>query len=99
MTVQFEHKGSTLTGKPEGRMDTATSPELAQQLQPEMEGVTDLIMDLEKIDYLSSGGLRLLLTTEQTLEDRGGAMKLIHVNEYIMEIFEMTGFTEMITIE
>lgn len=99
MTVQFEHKGSTLTVKPEGRMDTATSPELAQQLQPEMEGVTDLIMDLEKIDYLSSGGLRLLLTTEQTLEDRGGAMKLIHVNEYIMEIFEMTGFTEMITIE
>ena len=99
MNVEFLKDGTTLTVKPEGRMDTATSPELESLMQPQMEGMKDIIMDLEKVDYISSGGLRVLLTVEQDMEDRDGSMKVIHVNPLIMEVFGITGFLELLTIE
>jgi len=99
MTIAFEKNGTTLTVKPEGRMDTATSPELNQRMQPELQGMNAVIMDLEKVDYVSSGGLRLLLELEQRMEECGGSLKIIHVNSYIIEVLDMTGFIDILHIE
>ncbi len=95
----FEKQGSRLTVKPEGRLDTATSPILESEMQPYLDTVQDVVMDFTKVEYISSGGLRLMLTTDQQLESRGGSLKIIHVNENILEIFSLVGFTDIITVE
>ena len=99
MTINFEKNGTTLTVKPEGRLDSANSPDFEQRLEQEMDGITQLIIDLEMVEYVSSGGLRVLLGAQQEMEDRGGAMKVIHVNSHIMQIFDMVGFLDIITVE
>ena len=99
MNIEFIKNGTTLTVKPEGRLDTATSPELEKRMAPEMEGMTEIIIDMERVEYISSGGLRVLLAAEQEMEDRDGQMKVIHVIEHIMKIFGMTGFLDIITVE
>ncbi len=99
MDHEFIKNGSTLTVRPAGRMDTVTSPLLHQQILSELEGITELILDLERVDYLSSGGLRVLLALDQEIKSRNGNIKLLHVNEYIREVFEITGFLPMLTIE
>lgn len=95
----FEKIGSLLTVKPDGRLDTATSPILEQELQPYLEGVENVIMDFEKVEYISSGGLRVLLAIEQQMEDRGGSLRLVHVNDNIIEIFELVGFMDVVTVD
>ena len=95
----FEKQGSQLTVKPEGRLDTASSPVLESEMQPYLDGVQNVIMDFTKVEYISSGGLRLMLTTDQKLENRGGSLKIIHVNENILEICYLVGFTDIITVE
>ena len=82
----------------EGRLDTVTAPELEQELNESLEGISDLTMDFEKLDYISSAGLRLLLSAQKRMSAQG-QMKLISVNPTIMEIFEITGFSEILTIE
>ena len=82
----------------EGRLDTLTAPELEQAFADSLDGVSDLTLDFEKLDYISSAGLRVLLAAQKTM-NRQGRMKLTHVNETIMEIFEVTGFSEILTIE
>lgn len=99
MNTHFEKNGTTLTVKPEGRMDTRNSPVFERLIQPEIAGMTEVIMDFEKVEYISSGGLRVLLSLEQEMEDRGGKVRVIHVNDYIMEIFELTGFLDILTVE
>ena len=64
-----------------------------------MEGIKNVIIDFERVDYISSGGMRMLLTVAQAVDVKGGTVKLIHVNEYIREIFEMIGLAEMIQAE
>ena len=95
----FEKKGSLLTVKPEGRLDTAASLTLSEELEAQLDGVTEIIMDFEKVEYIASSGLRVLLTAEQRMEECGGKMKLIHVNEYIIAIFDLVGFMDVITVE
>ncbi len=95
----FEKKGALLTIRPEGRLDTAASLDLNEELAAQLDGVTEIIMDFEKVEYISSSGLRVLLTAEQRMEDCGGKMKLIHVNEYIIAIFDLVGFMDVITVE
>ena len=95
----FEKQSSTLTVWPEGRLDTATAPVFEAELRQMMDGVQEIILDFSKVTYVSSGGLRVLLATEQTMENRGGSMKLIHVNGYIMEIFDLVGFMDVVTVE
>ena len=68
-------------------------------MAPEMEGMTEIIIDMERVEYISSGGLRVLLAAEQEMEDRDGQMKVIHVNEHIMKILDITGFLDIITVE
>ncbi|MBR6706476.1 MAG: STAS domain-containing protein [Clostridia bacterium] len=95
----FEKKGALLTVRPEGRLDTAASLDLNEELAAQLDGVTEIIMDFEKVEYIASSGLRVLLTAEQKMEECGGKMKLIHVNEYIIAIFDLVGFMDVITVE
>jgi anti-sigma B factor antagonist len=82
----------------EGRLDTITSPELETELKSSLDGVTELIMDFEKLEYISSAGLRVLLSAQKTMNNQG-SMKVINVNDTVMEIFEVTGFVDVLTIE
>lgn len=81
----------------EGRLDTVTAPELEQALKESLEGVTELRLDMEKLEYISSAGLRVLLAAQKQM-NRQGKMELVHVGETIREIFEVTGFDEILTI-
>ncbi len=91
-------KDDTLTYRLEGRLDTVTAPELEKELTGSLNGVKSLIFDFEKLEYISSAGLRVLLSAQKTMAKQG-EMKVIHVNETTMEIFEVTGFTDILTIE
>ena len=82
----------------EGRLDTVTAPELEQALKESLDGVSELSLDFQGLEYISSAGLRVLLSAQKTM-NRQGEMKITHVNETIMEIFEVTGFTDILTIE
>ena len=87
-----------LTVALDGRLDTITAPELEKELGHSLEGVRELTFDLAKLEYISSAGLRVLLAAQKIM-NKQGSMKLIHVDEVIMEIFEVTGFTDILTIE
>ena len=82
----------------EGRLDTVTAPEMESVVVEILPGLTELILDFEKLEYISSAGLRVLLSAQKAM-NRQGKMKLCHVNETIMEIFEVTGFSDILTIE
>ena len=82
----------------EGRLDTATAPDLEKELTSSLAGVTALTLDFAELEYISSAGLRVLLAAQKTM-NKQGSMKLIHVGEVIMEIFEVTGFSDILTIE
>ena len=84
--------------KLEGRLDTVTAPELEEALKDLLDGTTELIFDFENLEYISSAGLRVLLSTQKIMNQKG-SMKVIHVNETIMEIFDVTGFADILTIE
>ncbi|MBO7364157.1 MAG: STAS domain-containing protein [Lachnospiraceae bacterium] len=83
---------------PEGRLDTASAPVLEAAVGEALEHAAVLTLDLEKLEYISSAGLRVLLGAEKAMKQRG-EMKLVHVGENIMTILEMTGFTDILTIE
>ena len=82
----------------EGRLDTVTAPELEQALGEFLPSLRELDLDFEKLDYISSAGLRVLLSAQKVM-NRQGEMKLRNVGETIMEIFEVTGFSDILTIE
>jgi len=82
----------------EGKLDTITSPELEEQLQEILPEITELVLDFEKLNYISSAGLRVLLATQKVM-NKQGAMKVINVGKTIQDIFEVTGFSEILTIE
>ena len=98
MTINQTANGSALTLALEGRLDTTTAPELEKTVREPLEGVTELTFDLEKLEYISSAGLRVLLAAQKIM-NKQGSMKLIHVGEVLMEIFDVTGFTDILTIE
>ena len=98
MVIHKSVSGEEISIALEGRLDTTTAPELESLLKESLEGITSLVFDLEKLEYISSAGLRVLLSAQKIM-NRQGAMKLIHVQEMIMEIFDVTGFTDVLTIE
>lgn len=98
MTIDKKLNGSALCVALEGRLDTTTAPELESELKASLGGVTELTFDFEKLDYISSAGLRVLLSAQKIMTKQG-AMKIVHVNEMIMEVFEVTGFSDILTIE
>ena len=91
-------EGSALNVVLDGRLDTTTAPELEQQIKDDIEGVKELTFDMEKLDYISSAGLRVLLSCQKIMTKQG-SMVVKNVSEEVMEIFEVTGFSDILTIE
>ena len=98
MTIQKNLYGGTLSVVLEGRLDTTTAPQLEAELKASMDGITELDLDFEKLEYLSSAGLRVLLAAQKVM-NKQGTMVIRHVNETIQEVFEVTGFVDILTIE
>ena len=90
--------GTTLTISIEGRLDTTTAPQLENVVNAEIEGVSELIYDLKALDYISSAGLRVLLSSQKVM-NKQGSMIVKNVSEEVLEIFEVTGFSDIFTIE
>ena len=99
MNVEFHRDGTVLTALPDDRLDSITAPELEKTVSAELDGVTDLILDLEKVEYVSSAGLRAFLALAQSMEDRSGGMKLRNVNDFVSEVLSMTGFRDFLAVE
>lgn len=98
MIIQKTVSGTTLTVALEGRLDTTTAPKLEEKLRGSVDGVSRLVFDLAKLEYISSAGLRVLLAM-QKLMNQQGEMVLQNVNEAVMEVFEVTGFSDILRIE
>ena len=98
MNIQKTVSGTTLTVALEGRLDTTTAPKLEEELRSSVDGITRLVFDLAKLEYISSAGLRVLLAM-QKLMNQQGEMVLQNMNEAVMEVFEVTGFSDILRIE
>ena len=98
MNITENKNGNQLCLSLEGRLDTTTAPELEKVIKSSLDGVTELTIDMSSLDYLSSAGLRILLGAQKTM-NKQGSMKVTHDNDTIMEIFEVTGFVDILTIE
>lgn len=98
MNIIKATEGTTLNLVLEGRLDTTTAPQLEAELKGAVDGITELNMDFEKLEYLSSAGLRVILAAQKTM-NKQGKMVIRHVNETIREVFEVTGFIDILTIE
>ena len=95
MTITKNRNGNVLNIALEGRLDTTTAPELEGELKTSLDGVTELVFDFTKLDYISSAGLRVLLSAQKQMSKQG-SMKVTHVNEMVMEVFEVTGFAGLL---
>ena len=98
MKIEKKAEGSKLTVALEGRLDTATAPELEEALKGSLDGVDDLTMDFSGLEYISSAGLRILLATQKIM-NKQGKMRVTNVNEVVMDVFDVTGFADILTIE
>ena len=98
MTIEKNLNGNSLTLNLAGRLDTTTAPELEAVVDNSLAGVQELVLDMEKLEYISSAGLRVILKAQKMMNSKG-SMKLIHVNDTIMEVFDITGFVDILTIE
>lgn len=98
MTINKDLNGKTLTLQIVGRLETSTAPELEETIDASLSGMEELIMDMGELEYVSSAGLRVILKAQKAMNAQG-SMKVIHVNETIMEVFDITGFVDILTIE
>ena len=99
MEAKFNKQDTTLTVVISGNIDTVTAPELDSQLQDNLSGIKDLILDFAAVDYISSAGLRVILMANQQMEDVDGNMTVKNVNEDVRDVFEMTGFDSLLNLE
>lgn len=98
MKITKTQNGNSLYLALEGRLDTNTAPELEASIKGSIDGAEELTINMEALDYLSSAGLRVLLGAQKIM-NKQGSMRVTHVNDTIMEIFEVTGFADILTIE
>ena len=98
MTITKNLNGTALEIALAGRLDTMTAPELEAELNKDLGGADSLTLDFGKLDYISSAGLRVLLTAHKTMAAKNG-LKITNVNEVVQEVFEVTGFADILTIE
>lgn len=98
MNIVKKQEGAALTLALEGRLDTTTAPELEAVLSKSLDGVTSLVLDMQELNYLSSAGLRVILTAQKRM-NKQGKMTVRHVKATIMEVFEVTGFVDILNIE
>ncbi len=98
MQIEREEQGDKITLKLIGRLNTVTAPSLQKTLEQEKEDVTEINMDLERLEYISSSGLRVLLAITKKMKAKGGTMTLYNVNEEVMEVLEITGLNVVLDI-
>lgn len=98
MTIEKNKDNENFTIKLEGRLDTSTAPELEKVINEEVDGMKHLVLDLEKLEYISSAGLRVLLAAQKRM-NKAGDMKVTGVCPAVMEVFSITGFEDVLTIE
>ena len=98
MTIEKMRNNNELTVSLEGRLDTVTAPSLEEELKANLDGVQELVFDFQALEYISSAGLRVLLMAQKTM-NKQGSMVIRNVNVTIAEVFEITGFADMLTIE
>lgn len=97
MTINKNLDGTKLEMVLEGRLDTTTAPMLEAELKKSVEGITELTFDFAKLEYISSAGLRVLLAAQKVM-NKQGSMVIKNVNEVIAEVFEVTGFSDILTV-
>ena len=98
MTINKTQNGTALEIALEGRLDTTTAPELEAELSKSLAGADSLTLDFSKLAYISSAGLRVLLSAHKNMSSKGG-MTVKNVNEIVKEVFDVTGFADILTIE
>ncbi len=98
MTITKNMNGNALEIALEGRLDTMTAPELEAELNSSLSSAESLTLDFSKLEYISSAGLRVLLSAHKAMSAKGG-MKVTNVNEIVQEVFDVTGFADILTIE
>lgn len=98
MDINKTIEGAKLTVALTGKLDTLTSPELDKSLNESIDGIKELVLDFASLKYISSAGLRVLLAFQKRM-NKQGSMCIINVSEQIMEVFEMTGFADILTVE
>ena len=98
MNITVDKNGENLTINVEGRIDANTSNEFMNKINENLEGAKNVVIDFEKVEYISSAGLRVLLSTEKTMKGQG-KLTLIHVNDVVMEVLNITGFVDILNIE
>ncbi len=97
LNINVKSEGEKLTVKLEGRLDTTTSPELESELRMNLDGIKELVFDFNGLEYLSSAGLRVLLNAQKTMNQQG-EMKVTGVSDAVKEIFDVTGFSDILTV-
>ena len=98
MKMTKTQNGGSLTIALQGRLDTTTAPELEKELLSSLNDAADLTLDFSELDYISSAGLRVLLSAHKAMSCKGG-MKVTHANEIVKEVFEVTGFADILAVE
>ena len=98
LNIEKDANGTELCISLTGRLDTTTAPELEKELKDSLDGVNELTLDFAGLEYISSAGLRVLLAAQKIM-NKQGSMKVTNVNETIAEIFEVTGFSDILTVE
>ena len=98
LNIVKKQDGDTLTVKLDGRLDTNTAPDFQTEMEPMLNDISKLVLDFEKLDYISSAGLRVLLTFEQEMEEQEKTLEVTHVNDIIHDVFDVTGFLDILTI-
>lgn len=98
MTIKKTKNSSEYTLTLDGRLDTTTAPQLEAELTSGMDDATSLVFDFEKLEYISSAGLRVLLMAQKKM-NKQGKMKICNVNDTIREVFDITGFADILTVE
>ncbi|MBQ3669308.1 MAG: STAS domain-containing protein [Clostridia bacterium] len=98
MTIQTQKNGDSLAIALTGRLDTVTSPELEKVITGSLDGIKALTLELEKLEYISSAGLRVLLQAQKLMNGKG-TMKVLHPSEIVREVFDVTGFSDILDIE
>ena len=97
MTITKKQESNVLTLALEGRLDTVTAPELEAEIKKSLENIDPLTLDFSKLEYISSAGLRVLLSAHKAMSSKGG-MKVINANEIVREVFDVTGFSDILNI-
>ncbi len=98
MKINRKKEGTRLYISLEGRLDTTTAPQLDAEVKNGLEAVTEFVLDFSALEYISSAGLRVLLSAQKIM-NRQGCMVIRNVNETVMEVFEITGFADILTVE